>query len=114
MIYLPEGERQELSLLFMHYLLKSRKKYVLYLGQDISLSDLRDAVAIHQPSYIFTMISETFAQEPVQHYVDRLGKNFPDTEVLLSGYQVVAQPVQPPANVRILGSLDHMLQFLEQ
>ena len=27
-IYLPEGERQELSLLFMHYLLKSRKNQV--------------------------------------------------------------------------------------
>ncbi len=112
-VYLPEGERQELSLLFMHYLLKSRKKYVLYLGQDISLTDLRDAVAIHQPRYIFTMITETFAQEPVQRYIDRLGENFPESEILLSGYQVVVQPVEPPENVRILRSLDQMLQFLE-
>lgn len=111
-IYLPEGERQELSLLFMHYLLKSRGKYVLYLGQDISIADLRDAVAIHHPQYIFTMITETFAQEPVQQYVDRLSENFPDSTLLLSGYQVVAQQVSPPENVKILRSLDQTLDFL--
>jgi DNA-binding transcriptional MerR regulator len=113
LIYLPEGERQELSLLFMHYLLKSRGKYVLYLGQDISLSDLRDATTIHQPDYIFTMITETFAQEPVQQYVDRLSENFPDTTVLLSGYQVVAQQVVAPDNVRILRSLDQTMSFMD-
>jgi len=31
-VYLPEGESQELSLLFMHYLLKTRKNKVIYLG----------------------------------------------------------------------------------
>ncbi|MCB0642218.1 MAG: MerR family transcriptional regulator, partial [Phaeodactylibacter sp.] len=37
MIYLPEGERQELSILFMHYLLKTRGFQVLYIGQDMTL-----------------------------------------------------------------------------
>jgi hypothetical protein len=96
----------------MHYLLKSRGKYVLYLGQDISLTDLRDATVVHQPDYIFTMITETFAQEPVQQYVDRLAENFTDTTILLSGYQVVAQQVVAPDNVRILRSLDQTLDFL--
>lgn len=112
-LYLPEGEKQELTLLFMHYILKSRRNQVLYLGQDISLVDLRDACKIHQPDFIFTMISETFTTEPVQRYVDKLGEKFPDCQVLLSGYQVVAQKVNTPRNVRILHSLDHALDFLE-
>lgn len=112
MLYLPEGERQELSLLFMHYLLKSRKKHVIYLGQDISLPDLLDANRIHQADYIFTMITETFAQEPVQDYVDRLAEAFPQTHILLSGYQVVAQEVDPPEHMTILKSLDQMLKFI--
>ncbi len=113
MLYLPEGERQELSLLFMHYLLKSRSKYVVYLGQDISLADLLDANRIHQAAYIFTMITETFAQEPVQDYVDRLAEAFPDTHILLSGYQVVAQDVQASDHITVLRSLDQMLNFIE-
>lgn len=112
-IYLPEGEKQELTLLFMHYILKSRRNQVLYLGQDISLADLRDACKIHKPDFIFTMISETFAKEPVQRYADKLSESFPDCQILLSGYQVVAQKVNPAHNVRILRSLDQALDFLE-
>lgn len=112
-IYLPEGEKQELTLLFMHYILKSRRNQVLYLGQDISVADLRDACKVHKPDFIFTMISETFAKEPVQKYVDKLAETFPDCQILLSGYQVVAQKVTAPQNVRVLRSLDHTLEFLE-
>ena len=111
-IYLPEGERQELSLLFMHYLLKSRKNHVIYLGQEISISDLKDAYKIQEPDFLFTMITETFAKEPVQKYIDNLAEAFPDCKVLLSGYQVVAQPVDPPDNIIILRSLSQTLEFL--
>ncbi|MBK7475067.1 MAG: MerR family transcriptional regulator [Haliscomenobacter sp.] len=111
-IYLPEGERQELSLLFMHYLLKSRNNQVIYLGQDISLSDLKDACKIHRPHYLFTMITESFAKESVQTYVDRLAESFPDAIILLSGYQIAAQPVLPPDNVRLLYSLDQTLSMV--
>ena len=75
-IYLPEGESQELSLLLMHYLLKSRGNQVVYLGQNISLDDLRDAYKIHKPNYIYTMITESYARQPVQKYIDKLSTEF--------------------------------------
>ena len=113
-LYLPEGGRQELSLLFMHYLLKSRGKYVLYLGQEISLADLADANRIHKADLVFTMITETFSKESVQQYVDHLAETFPGTQILLSGYQVVAQQVDAPEHVTILKSLDQMLRYFDQ
>lgn len=113
LLYLPEGERQELTLLFMHYLVKSRGYQVVYLGQDISLTDLRDAGQILSPDFIFTMITETFGKEPVQRYVDKLADAFPDSRILLSGYQVIAQNVKAPENAVILSSLDQTLAFLE-
>ncbi len=114
MIFLPEGEKQELSLLFMHYLLKSRKNHVIYIGQDISLIDLKDAYNIHRPDYIFTMITETFAKEPVQSYIDRLADTAKESSILLSGYQVVAQHVDLPPNASILRSLDQTIDFLNK
>ena len=113
LLYLPEGERQELSLLFLHYLLKSRGNLVIYIGQDISLSDLKDVYKIHRPDYIYTMISESFAKEPVQSYVDALSHSFPDSRLLLSGYQVVAQEVPSTGNVTVLKSLEQTLHFLQ-
>ncbi len=114
LLYLPEGEKQELSLLFMHYLLKSRRNQVIYLGQEMGLDDLEDACKIHQPDYIFTIITETFAQEPVQNYVDMLAKRFPNSHILLTGYQVVAQHVKPSATVTILKSLHQTIHFLNE
>ncbi len=113
LLYLPEGEKQELTLLFMHYMLKVRKNRVVYIGQDISIGDLKDACTIHKPDYIFTMITESFAKEPIQRYVDRLSELFPNTHLLLSGYQIVAQQVNPPQNSSILRSLDEAIQFLK-
>ncbi len=112
LIFLPEGENQELSLLFMHYLLKSRGNAVIYLGQNIATGDLFDAYSVHKPDFIFTMITESFAKHPVQKYVDELSGSFKSCQILLSGYQVVAQDVQSVGNVTILGSLDETILFL--
>lgn len=113
LIYLPEGEKQELSMLFMHYLVKSRGHHVIYIGQEMALADLKDAYDIQRPDYIFTMITETFAKEPVQRYVDKLSHTFQNGTILLSGYQVIAQNVRPPHNVVILQNLYQMIEFLE-
>lgn len=113
LIYLPEKESQELSLMFMHYLLKARKHKVYYLGLNISINDLVDACNIHKPDYIFTMITETYAKSPVQKYVDKLSTMFSDCKVLLSGYQVAAQNVPSSGNVQVLKSLDDTIDFLD-
>jgi MerR family transcriptional regulator, light-induced transcriptional regulator len=112
-IYLPEGERQELSLLFMHYLLKVRRHQVIYLGQDISLDDLKDVVQIHKPDYVFTMLNEPILKLSVQQYVDKLATDFPDTQILLSGYQVVMKNIDLLSNVTILQSLDDTIDYIE-
>lgn len=113
LIYLPEGETQELSLLFMQYLLKARKNKVLYLGTSISINDLIDACTIHKPDFIFTMITETYSKKPVQKYVDQLSTVFENSTILLSGYQVAVQNVQSEGNVVVVKSLNDTINFLE-
>lgn len=114
LIYLPEGESQELSLLVMHYIVRSRRKQVIYLGQNITIEDLKDAYNINKPDYIFTMITESYAHQPVQRYIDRLSDSFPDCKILLSGYQVAVQNVTPSENTHILKSLDETIQFIDR
>ncbi len=112
LIFLPEGETQELTMLFVHYLLKSRGHQVLYVGQNIQLDDLKDAARICAPDFVFTMITETFSRQPVQQYVDMLSAVLPDSSILLSGYQVVFQNVLSRQNITVLQSLEHTIQFL--
>lgn len=112
LLYLPEGEHQELSLLFMQYLLKSRRHSVLYLGLNIGLNDLQDVYILRKPDYIFTMVSESFQRQPVQQYVDILSGLFPDCRILMTGHQMVNQTVKERPNITILKSLDDTIDFL--
>lgn len=113
LIFLPEGERQELSLLFMHYLLKAREHKVIYLGQDISLVDLQDVQQVHQPDFVFTMITETFSKKPLRPYVQKVVEIFPHARLLLSGYQVIVQRINSDGNVQVLKSLSETIEFLD-
>ncbi len=111
-IYLPEGENQELSLLLIHYLIKSRKNEVIYLGPKISLQDVKDACKVYQPDFIFTMVTETYTKTPVQTYIKTLSETFPNSQILLSGYQVVVQQVKSSDNITIVASINDMIYFL--
>ena len=112
LLYLPEGAADELSLLFLHYMIKSRGNRVIYLGQDIPLQDVKAIYNIHRPKYIYTIISEVFTKEPAQRYIDRLCGQFPDSNILLTGYRVLAQPIRCPDNADIHRSLDQTIDFL--
>jgi len=111
-LYLPEGERQELSLQLLHYLLKKRNFKVTYLGGDITLTDVSDAVSILKPDYIFTMITETYVGDSVNSYVLQMRMLFPEVHLLLSGYQVVAQNVLNTEYITVLRSLDETMSHI--
>ncbi len=114
LIYLPEGETQELSLLLLHYILKSRGFKVVNIGQNISLEDLKDAYSIQKSDFIYTMITETYTKKPVQKYIYQLSDNFPNCTILLSGFQIIAQGVSSEKNIKVLPSLNDTLEFLKE
>ncbi len=113
LLYLPEGEIQELILLFAHYLLRMRDNIVIYLGQNIPLEELNALKKIHQPHYIYTILSPSL-KEPVQGYINRLSEIFPDTHILLSGYQAAQEDIQLPEHARLLETLSETIEFLDQ
>ena len=112
LLYLPEGESQELTLLFMHYLLRSRHQKVVYLGPDTSLNDLRDASQPFQPDYVFTILQEPPARQSLQQYIDNAAEAIGNGQLLLSGTQLYMNNVVFPANARRLDGLPDTLRFL--
>lgn len=113
LLYLPEGENQELSLLFMHYMLKSRGHQVIYIGQNMSLDDLRDVQDIHKPDFVFTIITESFSRQSVARYLEEVSARFGSAKILVSGYQVVVQKFVPNANTVVLKNLQEASAYIE-
>ncbi len=112
MIYLPEGEMQELSLLFIHYLIKSRGHKALYLGQNILPTDLKMAYDIWHPDYVFTLINEPIKKQSIQSYIENVTEMLPDVHFLFSGYQIVSELLSLPRNAETLTGLNDTLDFI--
>lgn len=114
LLFLPEGELHELSLLFSCYLIKSRKNKVIYLGQSLPFADLESVYKLHQPEYILTVITTTPNQRNIQDYVNKLAASFPLSTILLSGYQVIGQDLQLSANVHVFTRTDSLIDLLDK
>jgi DNA-binding transcriptional MerR regulator len=114
MLFLPEGEWHELSLLFANYLLRSRKQRTSYLGQTLPLTDLQKAYEVCKPDFLFTVITSTPSFHQVQSYINELSKTFPKSKILLSGSQVVGQGLETPQNTHIFSKIEDMFEFIEE
>jgi len=114
LLYLPEGELHEISLLFAHYLIKTRGHHVVYLGQSLPLGDMQKAYEIHKPDAIMTVITAHPNIDEVQDYISQLGKLFPDTDILLSGYQVVGQDLELTSNMTVVPQFKYLVQLLDE
>lgn len=113
LLYLPEGELHELTLLFTSYIVKARHNKVLYFGQNLPFDDLTTIYDIHQPKYIVTVITTQPNANQVQEYIDTLASTFPDTTILLSGYQVIGQDIAFPDNVQVFHRIERIISFVE-
>ena len=113
LLYLPENENQELILLFMHYLLKTKRHRVIYLGTNISLPDLNTACIACKPDYIFTIINEILPKHSIRQYIEILKQNHLNTKILLTGYQVVAHDIQSCPQIQVLHSLPETIEYLQ-
>lgn len=114
LLYLPEGELHELSLLFCHYIIKSRKNKVVYLGQNVPLPDLISTYELYKPDYVVTVFTSAPTQDKVQKYLDSLGKHLKDSQLFLSGFQVIGQELRIPENGKIFLRLQMFLDLIEE
>ena len=111
MLFLPEGELHEITLLFSCYTLKKYGNQVIYLGQNLPFDDIGVAYQIYRPDYLLS-ISTTFPkQNKMQQYLNRLGKEFPDTTVLLSGIGIVNADLELPKNIKIMRDIKDLITY---
>ena len=114
LLFLPEGELHEISLLFASYLIKSKGHKVIYLGQSTPKDDLLTVYNVHRPEYLLTVITTSPSAEFTQDYIHSLSERFHDSEILVSGYQVIGQDLVFPPNVRQMNYLRDIKGLLEE
>ncbi|MBC6365651.1 MerR family transcriptional regulator [Algoriphagus sp. AK58] len=114
LLFLPEGELHEISLLFASYLIKSKGHKVIYLGQSTPNDDLLSVFKLHQPEFLLTVITTSPSSEYVQEYVNALAERFSSSQILVTGYQVIGQDLIFPKNVRQMNYIRDIKELLEE
>lgn len=111
LLFLPEGELHEMGLLFAKYLLNSRSKHVMYLGQSMPSDELIAYCNLKNPKYILTFFTASYSQDDVVHYLSRLSKELATTTILVSGGQI--QGWSPKwSNVKFLYQVKDLIDMI--
>jgi MerR family transcriptional regulator, light-induced transcriptional regulator len=113
LLYSPEGEQQELTLLFIQYILRTRQQRVVYLGLNTTLGELRDVCEPLKPKYVFTILQDPPARQSLQGFLDTTARSVNGSELLLTGTQFFASPVSLPTNARLLNGLGDLMHLLD-
>ena len=111
LLYLPEGELHEIGLLFANYVFRARKHSVVYLGQSLPYEELILAYEIHQPDYIFSVFTSEPNVELIDAYVAQMAKDLPNSQVLLTGYQILQPERQIPSNIQVIPDFQGLIDL---
>jgi len=114
LIYLPEGERNELSLLFLNYMISSQGFKVINAGVDVSIEDIVEIKEVRVPEYIMTIVNDSLSGENLVAYMKYISREFPDSEVILSGIQVETMPPNcSSGRITLLKSSEDTMVYLK-
>jgi MerR family transcriptional regulator, light-induced transcriptional regulator len=112
-LFTPEGEEHELSLLFAQYLLKKYGCHVTLLGKNISLTTLQYYCNRKPVTYLYFHLITNFTNQTIDQYTHQLARTFSQHTIIASG-PGVQQLENMPANVIALKSLEEMLVFIRK
>lgn len=114
LLFLPEGELHEISLLFAAFLIKQNGHKVIYIGQSTPKEDLVQIYDLHRPEFLMTVFTTSPAASSVQAYIHELSNNFNNSTILLSGGQIFGQDLDLPHNIKVMSNIMNFLQLLEK
>ncbi len=114
LLFLPDGEFHEIALLFSYYLIKSHGHEVLYLGQSLSVTYVKDVLKAYQPDFIFSILTNSMTEEDVHAILQLFKQQFPENRVLLAGGKIQENDVDSSDNISILRGVPDLLSFLNE
>ncbi len=111
MLYLSYEEKQELSIMFLMYILKSKGLNVTLVGFDLTIKDVLDAYHILQPQYIFTIINQELKDHSLDTYVNYISNSIEDCRFVFSGFKTLSTFNSLNENCMTINDMDSVIDF---
>jgi methanogenic corrinoid protein MtbC1 len=112
LLFLPEGERHELGLLYVYYLLKFHGAGAIYLGADIPLGDVEFVCRQKHPDFIYTHLTGMAGNFNLEKFLSQVNLLIPGIPFVISGRLARAQLRKIPPHIHFRRSITEMLEFI--
>jgi len=113
LMYLPEHEWHEMSLLFYHFLLRSKGVPTFYLGQSLPYESLVECIEKLKPNYILSSWLTAVDEKLVVSYFKRLKSDYPNLDVFAGGPQIKANSTALKKYIIEVNDLSSIMKYLE-
>jgi len=113
-LFLPEGELHELSLLFAAFLIKSRHNKVIYLGQNLPLPDLEMILDMYKPHFLVSIITTSPSGSQLVSFLDKLKEISKEIKVILSGFQISKKPELVPEEFLVFHEIEPLIKYVDE
>lgn len=114
LLFLPEGEFHEISLLFAYYIIRSHGHDVLYLGQDLQIKYVKDVYMFYKPDFIFSILTNSLSEEELNKKADTFARTFEGTSVLLAGSGIAQHRINGKQGVSSFYEVSDLLAFMNE
>ena len=113
LMYLPEHEWHEMSLLFYHFLLRSKGIPTFYLGQSLPYESLVECIEKLKPNYILSSWLTAVDEKLVVGYFKKLKSDYPNLDVFAGGPQIKANSTALKKYIIEVNDLASIMKHLE-
>ena len=114
MLFLPEHEWHEISLLFYHYSIRRGGLYTIYLGQSLPYDALLECVERFKPHALVTSWLTSVDPNYLKNFFKQLHKDTNQLPVFAGGYQINANRSLIEGLIVEIKSIEEMVQTLNK
>jgi DNA-binding transcriptional MerR regulator len=111
LMYLPQHELHELSLLFFAYHLKIHHHRIIYLGANVPHVDIQPVIDVYEPDYILTVLTSSLHIKNSCQHISTIAKNNLGIKIKVAGVQSFHLAKSPLKNIQCFKSLKEVMCF---
>ena len=111
LMFLPQYEMHELSLLFFAFLFKTRNHQIIYLGANLPFKDVQSVIDAYKPNYVFTVLTACMHIKQTVEVLNKVSEANKNITFAIGGVQAFHLAKSKQKNIHCFSSLKEILHF---
>lgn len=113
LLFLPEGEFHELSLLISEFIILNNGHNTHYFGSSLPVSDLKEVLQLVSADYIFCVMLVNKEISEMQSQIETISKLAGESTVMIAGIKQIFGDIKIPSNIYLVEDINSFSKFIK-